>query len=66
VCGPILGGYLYDLFFNVRVELGNNLIFVGAGFTFLFSGILAIIAMILVIAFIDQKDIDNNLGAVPG
>ena len=66
VCGPILGGYLYDLFFNVRIELGNNLVFVGAGFTFLFSGILAIIAMILVIAFIDQKDIDNNLGTVPG
>jgi MFS family permease len=65
VIGPILGGYLYDLFFNVRISLGENITFIGAGFTFIFSGILAIVAMILVIFFIDKKNVVGSSSKVP-
>lgn len=56
VIGPILGGYLYDLFFNINFDLGNGFLFFGAGVTFAFSGLLAIIASVILLILVDQKE----------
>ncbi|MHA2295036.1 MAG: MFS transporter [Candidatus Hodarchaeales archaeon] len=66
--GPIIGGYLYDMYFMVNSDLGNGLEFLGAGITFVASGILAIIAAILILVLIDQKTIkieDKPLDLIP-
>ncbi|MHA2224683.1 MAG: MFS transporter [Candidatus Hodarchaeales archaeon] len=57
VIGPILGGYIYDLFFMVNIDIGNGIVFLGAGVTFAVSGLLAIIAMLLVIFFVNQFEV---------
>ena len=41
VIGPILGGWLYDLYFGLSFSIGE-FEFIGAGVTFAFSGILLI------------------------
>ncbi|MFW9777704.1 MAG: MFS transporter [Candidatus Heimdallarchaeota archaeon] len=58
VIGPILGGYLYDLFFGLNVDLGGGLVFIGAGVTFAASGLFAIFAMILVILYVGSTEIE--------
>ncbi|MFX0064792.1 MAG: MFS transporter [Candidatus Hermodarchaeota archaeon] len=55
VIGPILGGYLYDLFYGVSIDLGNGLLFIGAGVAFMISGLLAILAMGLLLLFVQYR-----------
>ena len=57
VLGPILGGWLYDLFLPYNFEFGNNILFFGPGVAFLSSGLLVIFAMILLLLFIQPKSI---------
>jgi MFS family permease len=56
VIGPILGGILYDAFMNVNIRVGS-LEFIGAGFTFAFSGLLAMTASLLILWQVDVKSI---------
>ncbi|MFW9855632.1 MAG: MFS transporter [Candidatus Thorarchaeota archaeon] len=58
VIGPILGGYLYDLFFGLNIDLGGGLVFIGAGVTFTVSGFFAIIAMILVVLYVKPNELE--------
>lgn len=56
VIGPILGGWLYDIFFGVSFSIGE-FEFIGAGITFAFSGILAILASVLLLLYVNPKDL---------
>jgi len=60
VIGPILGGWLYDLFSNQSLMVGN-IEFFGAGIAFAFSGLLAIVAAILLLLFVKIPKIDTDL-----
>ncbi|MFX0064340.1 MAG: MFS transporter [Candidatus Hermodarchaeota archaeon] len=42
ILGPIIGGALYDIYFMVSFNLGNGVMYSGAGLTFAFSGMLLI------------------------
>ena len=48
IFGPIIGGWLYDLFFMQTVILPGGVGFLGAGVSYAAAGILAIIAAILI------------------
>ena len=45
----------------VNIDFGNGIVFLGAGVTFAVSGLLAIIAMFLVIFFIDQFELKTTI-----
>ncbi|MFW9992314.1 MAG: MFS transporter [Candidatus Odinarchaeota archaeon] len=68
IIGPVLGGYLYDLFFMVKIDLGNGLEFIGSGITFVFSGMLAIMASLVILAFVGKKEVmpSDYLAELPG
>ncbi|MHA2295031.1 MAG: MFS transporter [Candidatus Hodarchaeales archaeon] len=57
ILGPIVGGFLYDLYNNVRFDIGSGLEFFGVGFTFTLSGMLVIFAAVLILARVDSKKI---------
>ncbi|NHJ00763.1 MAG: MFS transporter, partial [Candidatus Heimdallarchaeota archaeon] len=54
--GPILGGYLYDIFLSSNFVVGSFLFF-GGGVPFAVSGLLAILAMVFVLLFIKEKPV---------
>ncbi len=58
VFGPIIGGWLYDLFFMQTISLPGGFEFLGAGVPYTAAGILAIIAAFLIAA---QVKIDHEL-----
>jgi DHA1 family multidrug resistance protein-like MFS transporter len=59
VLGPIIGGALYDSFFNTRFNLGG-VIYIGVGVTFALSGILSIAGSILLFLFIKSSFYQDN------
>ncbi|MFW9993554.1 MAG: MFS transporter [Candidatus Odinarchaeota archaeon] len=53
--GPLIGGFLYDIFFDFSFDFGNGLLFIGSGITFVLSGVLIIIANLVLMAFVSQR-----------
>ncbi len=61
VFGPILGGYLYDLFYLQEFQVINNVVLTGAGIAYLSSGLLMLISNLALILFAkDQKSVKNS------
>ncbi|MFX0183712.1 MAG: MFS transporter [Candidatus Hodarchaeota archaeon] len=59
VLGPIIGGALYDTFYNAKFNLGG-VIYIGVGVTFALSGILSIAGSILLFLFIKSSLYQNH------
>ncbi|MFX1252760.1 MAG: MFS transporter [Promethearchaeota archaeon] len=55
ILGPIIGGILYDIFFMASFNLGNGVMYSGAGLTFAFSGMLLIGTSFLLVLGINLK-----------
>lgn len=55
VMGPIIGGFLYDIFFMKDITIFGEMKFLGAGVPFAISGILAICAAIIIFFEIDSE-----------
>ncbi|MFW9996343.1 MAG: MFS transporter [Candidatus Odinarchaeota archaeon] len=55
VVGPIIGGYLYDLYTNINFDLGNGLLYIGSGVPFAISGALIILANLILLVFLRQS-----------
>ncbi|MFW9998067.1 MAG: MFS transporter [Candidatus Odinarchaeota archaeon] len=67
VLGPIVGGYLYDIFFDVTFNFGN-LVFIGSAISFALSGVLVIISNFLLLIFTTQKSLtseDHTVETIP-
>ncbi|MFX0208192.1 MAG: MFS transporter [Candidatus Hodarchaeota archaeon] len=64
VLGPIIGGILYDSFFNARFKLGG-VIYIGVGVTFALSGILSMVGSLLLLLFIKSSFFQFNSDKTP-
>ncbi|MFW9993772.1 MAG: MFS transporter [Candidatus Odinarchaeota archaeon] len=64
VLGPVFGGYLYDLFYLAEYDLGYGLVFTGAGTAFAVSGLLLILANLLLLLLVNQKQVITGDRAV--
>ncbi len=51
--GPLIGGFLYDLFHETSFNIGN-LVLVGGGIPFVLSGIIGIFGVTLILLFIEE------------
>ncbi len=60
VLGPIVGGYLYDLFFLQEFHIINTVVLTGAGIAYVSSGILLLISNIILILFAKERKIMKN------
>ncbi|MFX0173483.1 MAG: MFS transporter [Candidatus Hodarchaeota archaeon] len=59
ILGPIIGGILYDSFFNVKFKLGG-VIYIGVGVAFALSGILSMMGSLLLFLFIKSSFFQDN------
>ncbi len=62
IAGPIVGGWLYDLFFLQSLVPIPGFTFLGAGVSYALAGFLAVLAAILIAIFLTEPDkkIENN------
>jgi MFS family permease len=62
IFGPIIGGWLYDLFFMQTVIFPGGFGFIGAGIPYAAAGILAIIAAILIATQVTiNQDLEHSI-----
>ena len=54
VLGPVIGGALYDYFLTTTFNL-NGIVYIGAGVTFAFAGILGIVGSICLLLFVSAS-----------
>ncbi len=64
VLGPIIGGALYDHFLTTTFNL-NGIVYIGAGVTFAFAGILGIIGSICLLLFVSTSPSHESVEETP-